>query len=217
MNDIKEKLHSEWVRTVERLEDNSTFVNLRDRFQSQSPITQKVILSFIFILIGYVVLSTPLTWYSSASENIDRFESQRSLIRDLFKVQKEVASTPDIAVPPPAISLKSSVESIIQSAGLLPEQTKGIQILPPQGTELVKLQQTDGAIEVNLLQLNLRQLVDLGYQFQSISTSVKLKDLIVQASAQDAHYFDVIYRLLILKVQPEPIPEIDPPKKAGRK
>lgn len=216
-DDLKDRLKSDLQKTQERLEENSTFINLKDRFTSQNPIVQKLILVGVALVILFAIISIPMGQYSSSNDLLTEFETKRSLIRDLFKIQKEITDTPDIPLPPPTFAIKSSIESQLQGAQLLPEQMRGVQILPAMQSEHIKAEQNDGVIEVSLGQLNLRQIVDLGFQMQTISPSVKVKDLIIQASSGEPNYFDVIYRLLVLKVKPEADPIENEPKKKGKK
>lgn len=217
LEEVKERFKSEWQQTKERLEDNSTFVSLRDRFQSYSPLVQKLILFGALGLVVLGILSLPMGHYETSSEHLAEFDSSRSLIKDLFRVQKDISETPQIPTPPPIDSVKSRIEFDLQGAQLLPEQIRGVTVLPAQKTPLYDTSQNEGSVEISLAQLNIRQITDLGNQFQSISPSVKLKDLVISASAADSRYFDVIYRLLVLKVLPEETIAPDPAEKPGKK
>lgn len=217
LDDLKDRIKADLQRTLERLEENSTFVSLRDRYESLTPIMQKVVVGGAFGVLALVLVMIPYGTYDNSNTIITEFESKRSLIRDLFKVQKEINETPEIAMPPAASAVKSRIESDLQNAQLLPEQMKGVSVLPPADNDLVKAVQNEAVVEVNLGQLNLKQVVDLGYQFQNISPSVKMKDLVVQATQADPRYFDVVYRLLVLKVTPEDAPPAEEPAKNNRR
>ena len=219
-DDIKERLKGDLQRTKERLEESSLYNTLRDRYQSLNALNQIFVNIGVSLLILLIVLSIPYSHLDASRDSISQFEAQRSLLHDLLHVQKEVSETPEIPTPPSIEAVKSRVESQIQADQLLPDQIKNVSILPSIQTDAVKISQNEGVVEVNLGQLNLKQIVDLGFDFQSISPSVKLKDLVISASAGDNHYFDVIYRLLVLKVMPEDLPAPDekpaPPKKKGK-
>ncbi len=218
LEDLKDRLKNDLLKTQERLEENSTYLSLRDRYQSLGPAAQKAVSAGAVTVLLLIILSIPFGQYSVSNDTVTEFEGKRALIRDLFKVQKETNDVPEIAAPPPAAAVKARVESDLQGARLLPEQMKGVTVLPPTDSDLIKAHQNDGVVEVNLGQLNLRQVVDLGAQFQNISPSVKMKDLIVQASTKDPRYFDVIYRLVVLKVAQEELPPPEPPTRGrGRR
>ena len=218
LEDLKDRLKSDLQRTQERLGENSTYVALRDRYDSLTPVMQKVVMGGAFFVLVLILLLVPYGKYETSNETIAEFEAKRSLIRDLFKVQKEINETPEVPMPPATSAVKSRIESDLQSAQLLPEQMKGVSVLPPVNNDLVKAFQNEGVVEVSLGQLNLKQVVDLGYQFQNISPSVKMRDLVIQATQADPRYFDVVYRLLVLKVTPDDVPvQEDAPKKRGRR
>ena len=216
-DDLKDRLKGDLLKTKERLEENSTYNALRDRFQSQTPIVQRMIVIGVSGVLALIILSLPYGHLDTSHENVSEFESKRSLIRDLLHVQKEINETPEIPQPPPIDSIKTRIEADLQAAQLLPPQMKGVNVLPAVNTKTIKAVQNEGIVEVTLGQLNLRQVKDLGYDFQAISPSVKLKDLVVTASAGPAGYFDVIYRLLVLKVTPEELPPAEEPPPTKKK
>ncbi|MNY66926.1 hypothetical protein D3C86_2044270 [compost metagenome] len=75
-------------------------------------------------------------------------------------------------------------------------------------------------VQVNLAKLNRRQVIDLGYQFQSLNPSVKLKDMVMTANREDSRYFDVFYKLVALAVPSltaEPDTGNTPPPRGGRR
>ena len=220
-DDVKERLKADLQRTKERLEESSLYNTLRDRYQSLSHLNQILVNVGVALVALLIILSIPYSHLDASRDSIVQFEAQRSLVHDLLHVQKEVNETPEIPAPPAIESVKSRIESELQTGQLLPEQIKNVAVLPSIQTPDIKSSQNDGLVEVNLGQLNLKQIVDFGFSFQSISPSVKLKDLVISASAQDNHYFDVVYRLLVLKVMPEdlPLPDEKPaagPKKKGK-
>jgi hypothetical protein len=100
----------------------------------------------------------------------------------------------------------------------LPEQIKGANASASK-SQLIPDNLLEGALEVRLAKLNIRQIVDLGYKFQNVSPSVKMKDLVISANLEDNRYFDVIYQLVALAVpapQEFPIEENTPNEKSGR-
>lgn len=217
LDDLKDRLRTEWGQLRERLEESSTYNNLRDRFQDLNPVAQKAILIGGALVFALIFLSIPYTPFEQSQTNMSDFEAKRDVMRDLLRVQKEINETPDISIPPPAESVKGRIQSDLQMAQLLPEQIRSVNVQPASPNKLMSTAQVDGIVEVSLAQLNLTQIVDLGFKMQAINPSVKVKDLIVQASSAGAGYFDVIYRLVVLKVaQEEPMPVDEPPKKKGK-
>src|SRR5580704_2526121 len=129
--ELKERLLADFHRLKERLEENSTYNTIRDRFSSLPVHQQRLILAGASLFLMLVILSIPYTHFDSSRENISQFEDKRSLIKDLLHVQKEIGETPDIAAPPAIDMLKTQVQTNLQGANLLPEQIKNVAQNPP--------------------------------------------------------------------------------------
>ena len=134
----------------------------------------------------------------------------RMTIRELLKVSRESSEVPEIPPAPSMAQLRSTIEAQIKSANLIAEQIKGTQE-GQNDSNLIPKNLTEGLMEVSLAKLNLRQVLDLGHQLQSISPSVKMKDMIMTANREDGRYFDVIYKLVALAVPAPPEVAPEPP------
>jgi hypothetical protein len=170
------------------------------------------------VLLLLVLLFIPLSNLSSSSDSITAFETQRDLIRDLFRTYRESSSSQNLPVPPPPDSLNSMISSIIQRAELLPEQNLGISEGPAEG-RLIPGSLVTNVLYVKLAKLNLKQITDIGASLVGLSESVKMKDISIVANSTDTRYFDVTYKLYSLKVPeavPEPLPELETPKKGSK-
>lgn len=214
LDDLKDRLKADFEKFKDQLEESSLYNTLKDRYQSQTPVAQKLILAGGAALVLLILLSFPLGYYGTASENISLFEEKRGLMRDLLRVQKEANEAPEIPQPPAMDAVRSRIQGDLGQ--LLPDQVKGINLLPAYSSNLIEAGQNEGLVEVNLGSLTVRELVDLGHRFQAISPSVKMKDLIVTESSTQPGYFDVIYRLLVLRIAPEEAPAPPEPPKGRR-
>lgn len=218
--DLKERLSSDLKLRWDQLQETSLFIRVKERYENLTPAMQKVTVAGIALLFLYLVFAIPMDFYTASSESVTAFEDKRQLIRDLLKVSRESQDVPDLPVPPDLGSLRSQIENVVSAARLMPEQIKGTE----NSAEPVKLipgNLNQGAVTVSLAQLNLRQIIDLGYAFQGISSSIKMTDLKMEANTKDPRYFDVIYKLVILAVpsQQEEMPEPEappPPKRKGK-
>ncbi len=214
--DLKERIKSEVSRVVERIQESSTFNQVRDRFENLSPIIQKlIIVGIAFALLG-LLISYPLTSYFSSSESIATYENQRDLIRDLFKIQQDAQNSTGMNPAPPAESLKAQIEDEFTKAMLLPEQISSVSIAEIPKT--LPKDHIENSLQVILKKLNLRQVVDLGHQMSSLHPALKMVDLSMEANAQDSRYYDVIYKFVTLKipVYVPPPPEEDTGGKAKK-
>nr|BFD59273.1 hypothetical protein CKG001_13800 [Bdellovibrio sp. CKG001]BFD62650.1 hypothetical protein BdHM001_13310 [Bdellovibrio sp. HM001] len=215
LDDLKERFIADSRATWERLQESTAYNQMRDRYENMTPAMQKLTLIGGVALMTLLVLSIPYGKYTQSTEYVGEFESKRMTIRELLKVSRESSDVPQIPQAPSMDMIRNNVDNQIKAANLLPEQIQGTEI-QENNSNLVPKNLTEGLLQVSLVKLNLRQVLDLGYQFQSINPSVKLKDMIMTANREDGRYFDVVYKLVALAVPAPPAPEPMEPSR-GRK
>lgn len=214
-DDLKDRVISDARMTWDRIQDSSVYNQLRDRYENMTPVMQKVTVFGSIAVIAFVILSIPYGAFSTSQELVGEFESKRMTIRELLKVSRESSEVPQIPQAPGLDMIRSNIDNQIRAANLLPEQIKGTQVQDAD-SKLIPKNLTEGGVQVTLAKLNLRQILDLGYQFQSINPSVKLKDLVITANREDSRYFDVVYKLVALAVPAPPeVAEPEPPTSRG--
>ena len=203
LDNLKESAKNTGEKLADRIKESNAYANFVDRYQNASPAGQKLTNLAIFFVVMLVVLLIPFSNLFTSFSSISTFEDQRNLIRDLFKTYRESNSTQNIMPPPPAPSLMSSIQGILQRADLVPEQNLGVNVGPAEG-RLIPANLVDNVTIVKLAKLNLKQIVDIGASLVGLSESVKMKDISLVANSSDTRYYDVTYKLYTLKV-PEPI------------
>jgi hypothetical protein len=199
LDELKERFSSEFTQVSERVQESTIYNQLRDRYENMSPAMQKMSIVGGAALVSGLILSIPYSYFSQSSTYVGEFEEKRSTIRELLKVTRESAEVPNINPAPSSDSLRANIENQLKNANLLPEQMRGTQAAAT-GSQLIPKNLTQGVMEVNLAKLNLRQVIDLGYQIQSINSSVKVTDMVMTANKEDNRYFDVVYKLVSLAV-----------------
>lgn len=216
LDDLKEQLQGIVRKIGDTLEEQPTYVQLKERFESLSPRMQKLTILGGCIFAWLIVLSIPWGWNSNAQLSVENFESRRSLIRDLLKVSREAADVPNIPPPPPIESLRGDIEGRMRSVNLLPEQIKGIENASST-SRLLPAEKSTGSLNIVLSKLNVQQVVEAGTQLTRISPSIKMVGLQMKANAEDRRYFDVTYRLTALSVPDLSAPPSDePPSRGGQ-
>ena len=216
--DIKEQIQNTLKNQWEQFQESSLYIQVKERYENLTPQMQKLTLWGSAVLAILIVLSLPISYYSESATYVSEFEEKRQLVRDLLKTSRESQESPDLAVPPSMEQLKSQVDAQIQSARLVPEQILGTQIIPAS-SKLIPNTLSEGTLKISLAKLNLKQLIDLGYQFQSLNPSVKMLDLQIEANRLDPRYFDVTYKMAALavpnKLETPAEPELDKKNKKG--
>lgn len=220
LDDIKDKVLSESRAISERIQETSTYSQLKDNFENLTPAKQKIVKVFTVVLVLLLVLMVPYSYYTSSSSYETVFLEKRAIIRELLKVTRESKEAPDLSVPPALDILKGAIENKIKAQNLIPEQIKPIEVLEAN-SKLVPKALASGALKVNLAKLNLRQIVDMLSELQSINSSVKVVDVSIEANRSDSRYFDLAAKLVSLAVPdmttPVLMPEIEEPKKKSKK
>lgn len=214
-DDLKDRLASDARQTWERISESTAYNQLKDRYENMTPGMQKITLIGGATLLSLLILSIPYGKYMQSTEYVGEFERKRMTIRELLKVSRESSDVPQIPQAPSLEAVRSNVEGQIKAANLLPEQVKGLEV-QENTSSLIPKNLTEGLLQISLNKLNLRQVLDLGHQFQSINPSVKLKDMVMTANREDNRYFDVVYKLVTLAVPAPPVAEPEPTSRGSR-
>ena len=216
LDNLKEQIKSLGLKLWQQIQESPAFAQLKDRYENMTPSAQKMSLATGALFIVLLLFFLPLSYLSDSQVHLSAFEERRNLIRDLFKTYRDSSATPAVTPPPPLESLRSSIESILASAELLPEQNIGVSEGAVEG-RLIPSALVANVLQIRLAKLNLKQIVDIGSSLVALSDSVKMKDLLISAHRQDTRYYDVTYQLYSLKV-PTPTAEAAPePEKPTKK
>lgn len=205
IDDLKERALGAFSTIKDKVQESSIYHQAMDRFENLSPVQQRLSLIGLALFSFFIVLYLPLSNLSSSTDSIFEFETKRDLIQDLLLVTKEASQAPTVPRPPSVEALRNQVQSQVSSSGLLPEQIGGIDTLIDFDQKIIPKSLSQGGIRVQLKKLNLRQVTNFGGLFQSISPSVKMINLKIEANREDPRYFDFMVSLLALKV-PDPMP-----------
>lgn len=213
LDDLKDQLKERADQLGRQLQDSPVYIVLKEKYDLLSVSAQKLVLAGLAAAAAFILLFPPLSMILTASEQMEEFEDNRRLARDLLNVQRELKQGPNIPTSYPLSEMESRARSILQSAGLLTEQIAQVEVVSPRIAPIVSKAITSEAVLISLAKLNLRQIVDIGYSLQTIGPSVKLSQMKVQASADDDHYFDVLFELTSFSVPTEETETAEPQKR----
>lgn len=214
IDELKERLQTEFKQLWDRVQDSSLYNQLRDRYENLSPRKQRLVIVGFAALISFLILSVPFSYWSEASLNVTAFEDRRDLVRRLLSASREAADVPEIPMAPAMEQAKVDVDSYLQELQLLPEQIKSVEV-GAVNSSLIPTNLTKGGLTVQLNKLNIRQIIDIGYKLKSLSPSVKMTSLQINPNREDARYFNVVYQLLALAVPQAPPPAMEEPPTSG--
>ncbi len=206
IDDLREQIVEKSSQLWAEIQESSLFTNTKEKYETLSPFGQKASLAGGALVALLILLAIPITYYSSASNNIEQFEAKKNLIRDLFRLNHATSELPPLPLGISTGELVSRVQSKIDMAHLQAEQIKSIQA-SDQKLAGVSKNIVQAPVEVSLKSLNLSQIKDIGFDLQNIP-NVKMLGMDIEAiepQKASLHYFNVIFRLANFSLPPEPV------------
>ncbi len=191
--DLREQLKDRANEAMAKIQESSTFNTLRERYESQTPSVQRLIVIAGITLTILMILSIPMSYISSGSEYLSQFDENRQLIQGLLRAARSAKEPP--ALPPPQTpeSLQGSIQRVVREAGLLPDQVGPIASMPGEVyKEFAPPGVSHTAMTVQLKKLNVDQILEIGNMLQNMAPGVKLIGIEVVQSEGQTHYYDMI-------------------------
>ncbi len=213
IDDLKDRLNEQLSAAWGELQENSTFNTLREKYQALSANGQKGIQAGAALFILLILFYIPYSYFSSSSVGIEDFERNRQMIRQLLEASRNSKLPPPLPPAQNPSSMQNRVQMLLESFRLVPDQIASIEPLGPNpaGGLVVPVIQQNG-IAVNLKNLNLTQIMEIGQRLQSIDPGSKMTGLEIIASTEKANYFNVVFRIVnfSLSVESEPAEDARP-------
>lgn len=195
LSSLKEQLRDQFKELLDRIQESSLYIELREKFELLPSRIQKLIVIGTSLLVGLFLLSIPYGNLSDSWFYEEQFVDNRGLIRDLLRASSTLKETSPLPTSASAAAVESQVRRVIEDLRLTPEQIGNIQVVPGAKTKLASGAFNQEAISVQLKMLNLRQVTDISYRFQNLGPGIQPISFQMQRSAGQTHYFDVIFRI----------------------
>jgi hypothetical protein len=215
LNDILAQIKDALMARWDQFQESDTYISLREKYDNLPPKGQNLVIFASFILVFLVIVGIPYSWFSSSQNYISGFEDTKNTISDLLEVSQEIKNIPPQGTGITGADLKMKVDHILSEKGLGKDQIAAVnetQFTNPQGSNLIPAQINAAGVETSLKKLTLKQIVDIGYEFERISPTVKVLNLEIKATPEDVHYYDVQYRVSSFSVK-EAAPANNPKSK----
>ena len=212
LDDLKDSLRDRSKAIAARIRETDAWLQLTEKYQSLSPTGQKLSIAGASLLAFLIVMAVPWSFYSGSQSSLADFESKRGVVRELFRVNREASALPPAPPPVSSADLQNMARSSLTAARLMPDQ---ISAVTDSNIKIPSVPSTidQAGIQVSLLKLNLKQIVDIGYGLQGLQPTARMTGLEIKANAADAKYYDVIYRIVAFA----PKPAVADPKAKGSK
>ncbi len=194
ISQLQERLKIIW----DKIQESSAYQQALEKYEDQSPNSQKIIqigIVFVALLIMFMV---PISNLFSSFDSELEFEAKRELTRELLKTSRDASLVPNIPQAPDSQVLESQIKNELTNLNLIPEQIKSVQ-QTSANSKLIPVEFSIGAVEVQLQNLNTRQIVDVAFQLSKLHPSVKFTDLTMEASLDNPGYFHLLAKVISLK------------------
>jgi hypothetical protein len=182
LEQLMESLKAAWVAQME----SPWVISLREKFDELPPIGQKALLYGTGIILSLLILSWPLSDVMTSWDLSSQFEERRQTLKDLYKVQQEIAQAPLVPVPAPPIGSKPMMDQKLMAVGIKAEQIRTVTETPPTMQFGAEMRGVSYTIE----RITIRQAIDVAYELEHMDPSYKLQGFSVKAHPSDPHFFN---------------------------
>lgn len=199
LDDIKEQLRDQLNTTWGRIQESSAYNTLREKYEALPVVQQKALGVVGLILAVLFLLWLPYSYLSSSSDLMTEFEEKRTVIRELLRASRQSEAQAPIPQGPSLDTLQQSVDQVFNSANLMAEQRgQVISTNAKDGLAFIPPTVTQQAFAVDAKKLNLKQILDIGFELSRLYAALKLMDVEIQAAAgaPSPGYFDVVFKLV---------------------
>lgn len=201
--ELRDRVIDEAKNIWNKIQDSSLYQHLIEKYEDLPSSQQNLAKVGGAILTVLFLVGPPINTLLDANQAIDDFERKRDLTRELLRVMRDAGSVPQIPQGIDINSLQSTLQMDMENRRLLPEQIYAIQVTNDLSS-LIPEKLSTGSLSVSLKDLNLRQILDVSYKMSSISPTIKMTDLELNASPERPGYFHLNAKLIALK-SPEPL------------
>jgi hypothetical protein len=195
LDNVSDRINEIFSKITGRIQESSAWNQITEKYNSLSPIAQKLSLIGASFLVILILLAIPGTFYFSSQSNLSEYEDRQALIHQLFHVTHAAAALPPSPANISSLDLQAQARNSLSAAHLLPEQIISVTDFTASIAGVPKTLEQAGAI-ISLAKLNLKQMVDIGSDLQLIHPMARLIGVEVKALPKDTHRFDVTYKLV---------------------
>ncbi len=200
-NDLKDKFTEAFASLLSKIQENPTYIQLHERYRNLNPATQKIVLGAFVFLVLFALYTVPESFVVSSSSYESSFQTNRRLIRDLFRTARNPVIQMEQFRGLGFDEMKSMVEAQLTSTQIIDSQ-KGpftpVTAPLPKNQVPGAIQQTGMSFQVK--KMNLTQVVQLSQKLSGLHANTKLAGVNIQADKEDPHYFDVTFTLSSLSL-----------------
>ena len=206
LNTLKEELINAYRNFNDIVVNSSVFYFIKEKYDHLSSLHRKILHSVLVLTLAFVFLYYPFSYLYYSWRNMRDFHTKKQLTKELVdssfaeQMSSSQSYTPD----------RDPVQFINQRIPIL--QIPKNQIKNIKKSETVQkpknllLPATVKTIEVEMENLNLKEVIQYGHQLEQLSNNIKLMNLHITERPQKDNYFNVSYILSFFNAAKETIP-----------
>lgn len=201
LEDTKEKLRESLHNTLLKIQESPSYGQLKEKYEGLSPRAQKGVWIVLILIVGLILLSFPLSYFSTSKDNMAEFEELRQTTRHLLRVEREASQIQNFESSVTPDSLQSRLDGALAMINLVPEQRTGSQpfVTPPNERKLIPAGVQQTGLTYKFQNLNVTQLAEIGRQIENIDSQVRIWSLKLQP-AQDPKYLNAEFNVMLLSL-----------------
>lgn len=184
---LKKQMLQRWEVLENRIYESDTFNTFKEKFQSLSPGRQKTFKYLSVVLSLFILFSIPLLYFYSSSENLRDFKEKENLS---LKLLKKKADTSSLLNQRSSIWVKSNIKTIVE------KYQKEEYSIVEKGVSATKNPLIKPhEMEVSVKHLNIKQIVLLGENLNSLG-SIRIHKLKIKESSLYKNHYDTHFSVL---------------------
>jgi hypothetical protein len=196
---LQDQLKEKWAELSASIQESPAFNNLREQFESQTPLAQKaIVIGGSVFLVFMAIYLLPYSYISSSSTYMEQYEENRDLIKGLLKASRSVKAQSPLPVPMNTQEIRGRVDGILKANRLLPDQIGDFQDIPQPAVSggMIPAAVIQNGVAFQLKKLNVNQIVSVTNAVQNMGNGVKLMGMDIVQSVNQTHYYDVILKVV---------------------
>ena len=194
-NRLKEEFFNLCKNSYNIIINSSFFHFIKDKYDGLSSFHRKIIYSFSILILSCMILYYPCSHLYTSWKNMSDFNTKKKLIREMINLSstKGIQSSKSYSAHQnpvqfierriPTLGINKTLVKRVKKARFTPS----LKNLPPSA----KVE----TVEVQLENLNLKEVIQYGHQMEQFSNNIKLTNIEITENPEKENYFHVSYFL----------------------
>ncbi len=192
IKNLKEELVGRMHYFSDKVGENAWFLFVKEKYSTLSFLHRKIIHTTLWILVILALVYVPLKSLYHSHKKMEEFSDKRRMVQELarlFSAQKVGSSASEV------VRVESFIRRGIKKLNIPDKQTGEVKKIKNPGPSAFSLPRgtRTQTLTLRLKDLNLREVIQYGYQVENLSDNLKLSGMDMEESTKKQNYFNVVY------------------------